>query len=98
MFVYGYPEYDHSAVSSSLLLEARLREKIISIFLFSVRYATPPAPPSAGSPWLDPSKYAQGIVLFIFDDIIIFNEVDLGMFLCSITFCMSMISVISSGV
>ena len=54
-----------SAASYALLLVQCPGANLAWILWLLERYSTPPDPPSGGSPWLAPSKKAQGISLFI---------------------------------
>ena len=69
---------DQSVANFDLLFEACLGAKLISNFVVSLSYTTPLAPPSDGSPWLDPSKNPHGHVLFISGAIIGRFGFDLG--------------------
>ena len=59
---------------------------------------TPPAPPMARSPWLEPSKNAHGVLLSITGAMVVLCFPISGVILCSWDFCNSSAEVMLMGV
>ena len=84
--------------ASSALLVQCLGAYFACTLCLSEKYITPLEPPKGGSPWLAPSKKAQGTALFIYGGT---NILFLGSFsfdLCSLIHCTTRAIVTSRGI
>ena len=86
------------AASSALLFVQCLWAYLTWTLNFYEKFKKPPKPPRGGSPWLAPSKKAQGIALFMSRGT---NFLALGSFsfdLCSLVHCTTRVVVTSWGI